>query len=113
MYELVPVASRDLQARLLPHVFDGFARTSLRPLFQRYRQFGQFHHGLGVPLFQLLSLLPPDSRHERQMIVPTPLLVALPEPPAHVAMLHRFRIRWRLRGVVSLLECQLTLLAAR
>src|SRR5882762_6988281 len=104
MLQLLFRPSLHLHACLLLHLLVSCLRPVLRPFPQRNRQRCQLRHRFRIPLLELIPLLSSDSCHQRQMIVRPPPLIALPKPPAHIAVLHRFRIRFPARILTDCLQ---------
>src|SRR5579862_5046602 len=92
MLQLFLSPSFHLHTRLLPRPLITRARPMLRPLLQRNRQLRQLRHRPRIPLRKLIPLLPPNPRHQRQVIVRPPPRIAVLKPPANTAMLDGFRI---------------------
>src|ERR1700683_4573266 len=101
VYKLALRSRFDLHPRLLAHLLNRFARPVQRFLLQWDRQHRQFRHRFRTPHLQLVPLLPPDPRHQGQMIVSPPPRLALPKPSANIAMRARLRICLRRGAVVA------------
>src|SRR5260370_9089866 len=84
----------NLHSRLLSYALISRCGSVLRPFPQWNWARRQLRHRLRIPLFKLIPLLPPNPRHQRQMIICPPPLIALPKPLAHVAVFHRLWIRF-------------------